>query len=256
MLAAILGIDYNDWFNDPQFFDFGFSLVLVKPIRKKSFAQNYVADYTKNSEVKVNKIGKYFDSLDKVQSLLSEKESLEQKEQLSKKEQKRFEGVKKSIEKSQKDFEKNSTQLEESFLSCFRSPKPIFRELILSPEYFIAINDFKYEKEIIPYLKNHWSAFHLYMGNSEFAANYQFEESILEIKQTTILDSFTARPELILFETGKKYTNLYMANKTVGNRQYRDYRNVVVCEKPITLKQEVSIHSFRTSGGTFHCEFI
>ena len=52
MLAAVLGLDYKDWFGDDGFFDFGYSLVLPNPVRKKSFAQNYVMDYTKISGVR------------------------------------------------------------------------------------------------------------------------------------------------------------------------------------------------------------
>jgi len=38
MLAAILGIDYNDYFQDETYFDFQYSVVLLSTIRKKSFA--------------------------------------------------------------------------------------------------------------------------------------------------------------------------------------------------------------------------
>lgn len=52
ILAAVLGIDYSDYFNDPDYFDFFYSLVLARPIRKKSLAQNYVSKYTVKSETK------------------------------------------------------------------------------------------------------------------------------------------------------------------------------------------------------------
>ena len=52
MLAAILGMDYNDYFENPLYFDFQYSLVLKNPIRKQSFSQNYIEDYTAKSHLK------------------------------------------------------------------------------------------------------------------------------------------------------------------------------------------------------------
>ncbi len=57
MMAAVLGIDYNDYFRDPNYFLFGYSVVTLNPIRKKSFAQNYIDDYTKGSSRKLSQLG-------------------------------------------------------------------------------------------------------------------------------------------------------------------------------------------------------
>ncbi len=56
IMAAILGIDYNDYFEDEDFFQFEYSLILTKPVRKKSFVQNYIGDYTGISATKCNTI--------------------------------------------------------------------------------------------------------------------------------------------------------------------------------------------------------
>ena len=63
-----------NYLNDPEFFNFRYSLVLEKPVRKKSFVQNYVANYTKGSEKKFNAIKKYLESRKKQKNLLFEKE--------------------------------------------------------------------------------------------------------------------------------------------------------------------------------------
>ena len=256
MLAAILGIDYNDYFNDPEFFDFRYSLVLEKTIRKKSFAQNYVADYTKESEKKINSIRTYFASREKHKDLLLKKERLEQSPDLTAKEEKLLGTIDGKVESEFKRLEKASGNCYKVINNSFRSPKPIFRELIVSPEYLIFIHDFKYEKEILPYLKNHFSEYSLYMGNSEFPANYTYISCEWSLEASTHLDSFTATPSVILFEEGKKYTNVYMATKAVGSREYRDYRNFILCDQPIALSGKKQVHAIVTKGGTYHCEFV
>ena len=53
ILASIIGLDYDKYFKDENYFNFKYSVVLLKEIRKKSFAQNYVMDYTKKSEARL-----------------------------------------------------------------------------------------------------------------------------------------------------------------------------------------------------------
>ena len=95
------------------------------------------------------------------------------------------------------------------------------------------------------------------MGNSEFAANYQFIDCHkYEKKKITGLDSFTGNPEKIKFESGKKYTSVYAATRTTGGREYRDYKSMVVCDKKITLSSAIDGYSLNTNMGDFNCEFI
>ena len=256
MLAAILGIDYNEYFSDDEYFDFGYSLVLLKPIIKKSFAQNYIADYTKLSAVKLDVMKKWNDSSFKLQKLEEEKLHILNKEQLSISEEKKLIRLEKQIEKARMNNQKRLADYSESINKKFVSPKPIFRELLIAPEYLIFIDNFKYENKIFNYLKKHYCEFSLYMGNSEFAANYEYIESRGILKKLDNLDSFTGFPKRIIFETGKKYTSIYAPTKTVGKREYRDYKNMVICDKGISLKEQVDGYVIKTDKGIFNCEFI
>ena len=212
MLAAILGIDYNDYFSDKDYFDFKYSLVLQNPVRKKSYAQNYVKDYTKKSRTRLT-------YMSGIQS------------------------------KSYDDWVKSSKD--------FTKPKPIYRELLLNPSFFIFIENFKYEKESIKMMEKHWSAYPLYMGNSEFAASYQHIHcKKVEASRMSELDSFTGYADKINFEPGKKYTNIYAATRVTGNRQYSVYKNIVICNKKILLSSEIDGFNINTDMGTFCCEFI
>jgi len=256
MLAAIMGIDYNDYLNDSEFFNFRYSLVLEKPVRKKSFAQNYVADYTKGSEKKINTIRTYLESSKQHQDLLLEKEQLEENLDLTKREERLLGTIDSRVESALMHLEKASTNCNNVFNDSFKSPKPIFRELLISPEYLIFIRDFKYEKEILPYLENHFSEFSLYMGNSEFPANYTHVDCEWSLEESNHLDSFTVNPSAIVFEEGKKYTNVYMATKAVGNREYRDYKNFILCDQQITLSDRTQAHAIVTKKGNYSCEFV
>lgn len=217
MLAGILGLDYREYFGDPGYFGFRYSLVLTKPVRKKSFAQNYVADYTKKSEKKSRLVAA---------------------------------GAGGNASATARD------RCIREFTAGFRSPKPIFRELLMSPEYLVFIRDFKYEKRIVPLLKAHETGFALYMGNSEFPANYEFMETSHEERASDTLDSFTANATEILFEEKKKYTNVFMALRAVGEREYRDYNSLVICDKPIRLTQAKTVCTVTTDKGGFNCEFV
>ena len=228
ILAAILGIDYNEYFNDDEYFNFKYSLVLNKEIRKKSFAQNYIGDYTEKSSGKITAITDYNKWIKKLND--------------SDKKGKKANDIIKKIQKN--------------FINKFPTPKPIFRELLINPEYLIFINNFKYENEIIHYLKNHLSKYNIYVGNSEFAANYKYIECQYQEKIIDKLDSFTSQTNNICFEPDKKYTNLYVATKTTENRTYKDYRNLVVSDKSLLLKEKIKGVVITTDIGVFNCDFI
>lgn len=55
MMAAIMGLEYDAWMDDDEYFNFKYSVVTLTPIRKKSFVQNYINDYTKHVETKISK---------------------------------------------------------------------------------------------------------------------------------------------------------------------------------------------------------
>src|SRR4030042_3449114 len=106
LMAAVLGIDYNDYFNDNRYFDFQYSLISLNPIRKKSFAQNYIEDYTKKRS------GQKLDSMYKFY--------------LNNNDKKLFD------------------LLNLKFSEKFTKPKPIYRELLINPSFLIFIKDYKY----------------------------------------------------------------------------------------------------------------
>ena len=222
MIAAILGIDYNDYFNDEQYFNFEYSVVLKKQIRKKSFCQNYIEDYTKKSEIKTNAISDL---------LLKDIDC--------------------------KSDNKKTMKLYDDLTGKITKPKPIYRELLIDPVYLIFINKFKYENELVEAMRNHLSAFTLFMGNSEFAANYDYLEC-LDVKEKKLdsINSFTSLLDKIKFEPERKYSTVYFATKVTGKREYRDYKKLVLCDKPISFKEPIAGYSIKTTKGDYNCEFI
>lgn len=257
MLASILGIDYNEYFNDNEYFDFGYSLILKNSVRKKSFAQNYIMDYTEKSLGRLNLM---LDIRDNNQKLLlheNQKKELKSKELPTKADEKKIKSLGKKIGTTKERLNKAINNWREKSSERFAKAKPIYRELLIDPSFYIFINNFKHEDKIIELMKEHLSKFPLYMGNSEFAANYQFIDCYkYEKKKIMELDSFTGNPGKIKFETGKKYTSVYAATRTTGSREYRDYKSMVICDKKIILSSAINGYSLNTDTGDFNCEFI
>lgn len=56
MMASVLGIE--EYFDDEVFSTFEYSIVALKPIRKKSFSQNYINDYTSKVQTQLNSLKK------------------------------------------------------------------------------------------------------------------------------------------------------------------------------------------------------
>ena len=250
MLAAILGIDYNDYFENPQYFDFQYSLVLKNPIRKQSFSQNYVEDYTKKSHLKHGSMKKVIQSSinfekikneNVVQSSLSDYDKIEN------------EVVLEAKNKHQKEL----TEFWDRIRVKMPKPKPIRRELLMNPSYVIFIKDYMFEDEIIEFLKSHNTGFSLFMGNSEFSANYKFLncENSVE-KKLSQVNSFTQFQDDIKFESGRKYTTVYAATKTVKGRKYRDFKRITICDKEISFNKPVDGLIIKTEDGEYSCEFI
>ena len=257
MLASILGIDYNDYFDDNDYFDFGYSLVLNNPVRKKSFSQNYIMDYTKTSAIRFNLMLTIRDNNHEAMLYENQKKELASKETRTKMEERKLKGLEEKIETAEKKVSKAINNWSEKSSGRFAKAKPIYRELLINPSFYIFINKFKHEDKIIELMKEHLSEFPLYMGNSEFAANYQFIDcQKYEKKKIMGLDSFTGNPEKIKFESGKKYTSVYAATRTTGSREYRDYKSMVVCDKKIILLSAIDGYSLNTDTGDFNCEFI
>lgn len=257
MLAAILGMDYQEYFNDPEFFNFGYSLILKQPVRKKSFVQNYIEDYTKKSALRLDAMLKVRDQVKALELLDDQNNALKSNESINEKDRKKIISIEKKIENTRFKLEKNMDDLKKKSGARYPKSKPIFRELLIDPSFLIFIHEFKYENEITASMQNHESAYPLYMGNSEFAANYRFIKcKEWTAKPITQLDSFTGSSDKIAFESGKKYTSVYAATQTSGNREYRNFRHVVVCDQKIVLKSPVDGCGISTEKGEYACEFI
>lgn len=258
MLAAVLGMDYQDYFDDPEFFDFGYSLILLNPVRKKSFVQNYIEDYTKKSATRLDSMLKVKDKEKKHSDHEKQKREIQLNDTLGEKEQKKkISDLEKKIETSQKELTKAMGSCAKKSAERYPKSKPTFRELLINPAFLVFIKEFKFETDIVKCMKNHECAYPLYMGNSEFPANYRFVEcTSWESKDVTELSSFTGSPDKITFEPDKKYTSVYAATRTVGHREYRDFKYLVVCDKPIRLTAAIAGYEISTESRRYECDFI
>ena len=56
MMASILGVE--EYLEEDKFSSFNYSVVTLNPIRKKSFSQNYINDYTSKVQTQINSLKK------------------------------------------------------------------------------------------------------------------------------------------------------------------------------------------------------
>ena len=56
MMASVLGVE--NYFENEAFSDFKYSVITINPIRKKSFSQNYINDYTSKVQTQITSINK------------------------------------------------------------------------------------------------------------------------------------------------------------------------------------------------------
>jgi len=272
MMASILGI--NNYFNDDEYFDFGYSCVMLNEIRKKSFSQNYIEKYTSRVGTKITAyettIKKYREvekAKEKLLSLQQEKEELlklvsPQKSEITKLNKKPLQIYKqlKALNKKCKLLEQEVIKWENKKNETFTKPKPINRELILNPSYLIIIDNFKYEDKLIELLKKHYSIYPFYLGNSEFSGNFEYIESQILDNEIDFVDSFTSSAKLIDFNFGQKYSNMTMPLQVIGDRQYKEYKKIIFSDKAIKLKEKVKglkLELFiNNQKMEFGCEFI
>jgi len=71
MMASILGVE--EYFDDEAFSTFSYSVVVLNPIIKKSFSQNYINDYTSKVQTHINSLKK--SDFSKVSTGLRDKKS-------------------------------------------------------------------------------------------------------------------------------------------------------------------------------------
>jgi len=56
MMASVLGVE--NYFEDEAFSNFEYSVIMINPIRKKSFSQNYINDYTSKVQTQITNLNK------------------------------------------------------------------------------------------------------------------------------------------------------------------------------------------------------
>jgi CRISPR-associated protein Cas5h len=272
MMASILGIE--NYFDDNEYFNFGYSCVMLNEIRKKSFSQNYIEKYTNRVGTKItayeSTLKKYRDvekAKEKLLRLRREKEELmaltsPKKAQINKLKKRPKEIYKqlKMINKKCKTLQNEMVKWKRKKSETFIKPKPTNRELILNPSYLIVIENFKYEEKIIKHLKNHSAIFPFYLGNSEFAGNFRYIEAEILTDKIDRVDSFTKNIGLVNFEFEQTYSNMTMPLRVIKERQYKEYQKVVFSNKSIKLKEPVEGLKLKLSLDNqmveLGCEFI
>lgn len=138
--------------------------------------------------------------------------------------------------------------------------KPTNRELLINPSYIVFIKDFKFEDEIISNLKNRISRYSLYMGNSEFAANFKFIE-IDKFENSNFgvieLDSFIEQSlvENIDFIDKVLYKNTLITTKLDKNRSPLNSINLIHSSDKIKAKN-ISAYEIKTKDKTYFCRFV
>ncbi|QKG30215.1 CRISPR-associated protein Cas5 [Campylobacter sp. RM16187] len=211
MLAALLGVE--DYLNNSKFSGFKYSVVLGNSITKKTFSQNYINDYTKNTKTHINNLLKF-------------------------------------------NIEKIANGLRD-----IKAPqKPINRELLINPGYIIFIDEFELEAEAIHNLKNRICKFSFYLGNSEFAGNFEFLEinkfDNLYFDEVSI-DSFLLESDIknIDFEDGVLYSPLSFATALDADRSPIASKNLILSNNKIRAK---NIEAFKITCGDkiYHCRFV
>ncbi len=272
MMASILGIE--DYFNDSEYFDFGYSCIVLNGARKKSFSQNYIEKYTNRVGTKITTyegvMKKYREvekAKEKLLKLKKEKEDLLTLTSLNKTQTRKLETIPKNIYKQLKMIHKKCDTLQSEIIKwekkkskTFTKPKPTNRELILNPCYLIIIRDFKYKEQIIKHLKEHRTVFPFYLGNSEFAGNFKYIDAEILNDKIDRVDSFTQNIELIDFTFDQVYSNVTMPLRAVGERQYKAYQKVIFSDKTIQLKKPIEgrqiVFMLNNNKIKLSCEFI
>ena len=138
--------------------------------------------------------------------------------------------------------------------------KPINRELLIYPKYIVFIDRFKLEDEAIHNLKNRICKFSFYLGNSEFAGNFEFIEitKYEEKKFDEInIDSFVLQDDVknIDFEEGILYSPISFASVLTPERSPASGVNLILSNKQIKAR-DIKIHEIVCVDEIYHCRFV
>ena len=138
--------------------------------------------------------------------------------------------------------------------------KPINRELLIYPKYIIFIDKFKLEEEAIYNLKNRNCKFSFYLGNSEFAGNFEFIEitNYEEKKFDEInIDSFVLQDDVknIDFEESVLYSPISFASTLTPERSPDLGVNLILSNKQIKVR-DIKVWKIVCGDKIYHCRFV
>lgn len=119
--------------------------------------------------------------------------------------------------------------------------KPINRELLIDPKYTIFIDKFKFENKAIDSLKNRISKFPFYLGNSEFAGNFEFMEIVnftYKNFDEVGIDSFVPQSKAhnICFDGNILYSPICFAGSLDNDRSPKTHINLIFSNDQIRAK--------------------
>lgn len=138
--------------------------------------------------------------------------------------------------------------------------KPINRELLIDPKYTIFIDEFKFEKEAIVNLKNRISKFHFYLGNSEFAGNFEFVE-VINFSNKNFdeigIDSFVPQDKArnICFDENVLYSPICFAGSLDSDRSPKTHINLIFSSDQIRAKN-IEVYEVICAQKTYHSIFV
>lgn len=138
--------------------------------------------------------------------------------------------------------------------------KPINRELLIDPKYTIFIDEFKFENEAIDSLKNRISKFPFYLGNSEFAGNFEFVETMNFANKNFDeigIDSFVPqnKTQNICFDENVLYSPICFAGSLDSDRSPKTHINLIISNDQIRAKN-IEACEVICAQKTYRCIFV
>ena len=138
--------------------------------------------------------------------------------------------------------------------------KPINRELLIDPKYTIFIDEFKFENEAIDSLKNRISKFPFYLGNSEFAGNFEFVETMNFANKNFDeigIDSFVPQNQTqnICFDENVLYSPICFAGSLDSDRSPKTHINLIISNDQIRAKN-IEACEVICAQKTYRCIFV
>lgn len=138
--------------------------------------------------------------------------------------------------------------------------KPINRELLINPRYTIFIDKFKFENEAIDSLKNRISKFPFYLGNSEFAGNFEFMEIVnftYKNFDEVGIDSFVPQSKAhnICFDENVLYSPICFAGSLDDDRSPKTHINLIFSNNQIRAKN-IEACEVICAQKTYRCIFV